>query len=226
MLTTLTHKPSRTGRPPPIVITATTNLLQLQKAVKRVVKDNFEFRSTRIGTKVITKTLADFAAVKSHLESQSLSFFTFFPKSQKPIKAVIRHLPINCTAQDISEGLTDLGFDILSVKQMTSTRRSQSEGIETRNLPLYLITLPRTAKSQEVFKLTALCHITILVEAYGAQNGLTQCHNCQQFGHVWANCRQPPRCLWCGGGHLHKECPEKSNAASTPSMLQLQVVGG
>jgi hypothetical protein len=87
---------SRTGRPPPIVITAATNLLQLQKAVKRVVKDYFEFRSTRIGTRVITKTLADFAAVKSHLESQSLSYFTSFPKSQKPIKAVIRHLPITC----------------------------------------------------------------------------------------------------------------------------------
>jgi hypothetical protein len=23
------------------------------------------------------------------------------------------------------------------------------------------------------------------------------------------NCKQPPGCLWCGGGHLHKECPEK-----------------
>jgi hypothetical protein len=191
---------SRTGRSPPIVITATTNLLPLQKAVKRVVKDNFEFRSTRIGTRVITKTLADFAAVKSHLESQGISYVTFFPKSQKNIKAVIRHLPINCPAQDISEGLTDLGFDILSVKQMTSTRRSQSEGTETRNLPLYLITLPRTAKSQEVFKLRALCQIAIRVEAYSVQYGLTQCHNCQQFGHVWANCRQPPRCLWCGGG--------------------------
>jgi hypothetical protein len=35
-----------------------------------------------------------------------------------------------------------------------------------------------------------------------------QCHNCQQFGHVWANCKQPPRCLWCGR-HFHKDCPEK-----------------
>jgi hypothetical protein len=73
---------SRTGRPPPIVITTATNLLQLQKAGKRVVKDNFEFRSTRNGMRVITKTPADFAALKPHLESQNLSYFTFFPKSQ------------------------------------------------------------------------------------------------------------------------------------------------
>jgi hypothetical protein len=57
---------------------------------------------------------------------------------------------------------------------------------------LFLITLPRTAKSQDIFKLPSLCHISIKVEAYRAQTGLTQCHNCQQFGHVWANCKQPP----------------------------------
>jgi hypothetical protein len=64
------------------------------------------------------------------------------------------------------------------------------------------------------------------VEAYRAQNGLTQCHNCQQFVHVWANCKQPPHCLCCGGSHLHKECPEKENAASTPACCHCQLVEG
>jgi hypothetical protein len=64
------------------------------------------------------------------------------------------------------------------------------------------------------------------VEAYRARNGLTQCHNCQQFGHVWANCKQPPRCLWCGGGHLQKECPEKENDASTTACCNCQLPEG
>jgi hypothetical protein len=67
--------PGKTGRPPPIVITAATNLMQLQKVIKSVVKENFEFRNTRNGTRVITKTLADFAAVKSHLETTN--FLTY-----------------------------------------------------------------------------------------------------------------------------------------------------
>jgi hypothetical protein len=33
----------QTGRPPPIVITAPTNLLQLQKVIRGIVKENFEF---------------------------------------------------------------------------------------------------------------------------------------------------------------------------------------
>jgi hypothetical protein len=91
---------------------------------------------------------------------------------------------------------------------------------------LFLITLPRTTKSQEIFKLSSLCHISISVEAYRAQTGLTQCHNCQQFGHVSANYRQPPHCLWCGGGHLHKECPEKGNSSSTPACCNCQLAEG
>jgi hypothetical protein len=107
------------------VITAATNLMQLQKVIKNVV---------------------DFAAVKSHLEAHNLPHFTFYPKYIKPIKAVIRYLHVNSPAEDTSEGLMDLGFDIISVKQMSSTRRSPSEGTPTKVLTLFLITLPRTAK--------------------------------------------------------------------------------
>ncbi|XP_023714241.1 uncharacterized protein LOC111868088 [Cryptotermes secundus] len=147
-------------RLPPIVLTSTTNLMQLQRKVKELVTGNFEFRNTRSGTRIVTKEMADFSAIKTFLESTNLSYFTFFPKSEKPIKAVIRHLPHNTPAEDISDGLMSLGFDVISVKQMTS-RRTPPEGTDNIYLPLFLITLPRTEKSQEVFRLTNLCHIAI-----------------------------------------------------------------
>jgi hypothetical protein len=53
-------------------------------------------------------------------------------------------------------------------------------------------------KSQDIFKLTNFCHIAMRVKAYKAQTGL----------------------MWCGGSHLHKECPEKGNAATQPSNYQ------
>jgi hypothetical protein len=65
-----------------------------------------------------------------------------------------------------------------------------------RTLLLFLVTLTRNAKSQEIFKLNSLNHIIIKVELYRAQIGLTQCYNCQNIGHVWANCKQPPN--FCG----------------------------
>jgi PAX-interacting protein 1 len=169
--------------------------------------------------------MADFQSVKSYFENHNKSYFSFFPKHEKPIKAVIRHL-CKTPLLKTSDGLVSLGFDVNNVKQMTTTRRSSTEESKVITLSLFLITLPRTPKSQDIFHLPSLCHIAIRVEVYRNQNSLTQCHSCQQFGHVWANCKQPPRCLWCGGEHLHKKCPKKGNTSSTPACCNCRLAEG
>jgi hypothetical protein len=115
------------------------------------------------------------------------------------MKAVIRHLPHNTPAEDIFDGVVSHVFEVITVKQMTATRQSPPEGSKAMNLSIFLITLPRTAKSKEIFRLRSLCNIAIRVEAYRAQNELMQCHNCQQFGHVWANCKPLPHRNQGGG---------------------------
>jgi DNA primase len=126
---------SKAGRPPPIMLTSAINLIELQRHIRNIVKGDFEFRNTRSGTRIVTKEMEDFSAIRKYLESKNLSYFTFFQKSEKPIKAVIRHLPTNTPNQDISDGLMDLSFDIISVKQMSSTRRSPSEKTLPKNQP-------------------------------------------------------------------------------------------
>jgi hypothetical protein len=51
--------------------------------------------------------MEDFSAIRKCLDNNNLSYFTFFPKSEKLIKALIRHLPSNTPAQDIYDGLVD-----------------------------------------------------------------------------------------------------------------------
>jgi hypothetical protein len=102
--------PGKTGRPPPIGPTYATNPFQLQKQLKGVVRDNHEFHSTRNGTRISTKTMADLSPVKSYLENNNLAYFTSYLKSLQHIKAVIRHLPLNTPAKDISEGTGNPGF--------------------------------------------------------------------------------------------------------------------
>jgi hypothetical protein len=63
----------KAGRPPPIIFTSTVNLIQLQKQLKNEVKGDFEFHSTRNGTRVVTKGLADFEAAKTHFNNNSQS---------------------------------------------------------------------------------------------------------------------------------------------------------
>jgi hypothetical protein len=45
---------------PPTVLTSTTNLIHFQKHLKDLVKENFEYRSSRNLTRVISKNVAVF----------------------------------------------------------------------------------------------------------------------------------------------------------------------
>jgi hypothetical protein len=127
----------------------------MQKRLKSVTKIDFELRSTKNGTRVVTKEMADFSAIKLHFDTQNLQYFTFYPKFQKPIKAVMRHLPPNTPAEDISYGLVDLGYDVIRVKQMSTTRRSSTEEPSSINLPIFLITLPRKQSPMRALNLQA-----------------------------------------------------------------------
>jgi hypothetical protein len=85
--------PRKPGRPQPIVMTFTTNLIGAQRDLKGHVKGEYEFRNIRNGTRILTKEMAGYSAMKFYLEKNNLHYFTFTPNSEKPIKAVLRHLP-------------------------------------------------------------------------------------------------------------------------------------
>jgi hypothetical protein len=80
--------------------------------------------------------MADNSVIKEYLSTKNINYFTFNPKSLKPIKAVIRHLPGNTPAEEIYEGLVELGFDIISVNQMSTT--CQSQGSHQQAFPCFL----------------------------------------------------------------------------------------
>jgi hypothetical protein len=147
--------------------------------------------------------MVDHSAMKSCLEENNFQYFNFSSNSEKPIKAVIRHLPPDTSAEDISNSLEGLGFSVINVRQEMTNRRAPNGQTHLETPPLFLVILKRNAKSQEIFKLNSIKHIIVKVESYRAQTGLTQCYNCHNFGYAWANCKQPTRCLWCGEGHLH-----------------------
>jgi uncharacterized Fe-S radical SAM superfamily protein PflX len=107
----------------------------VQKKLKMVTKQNFEFRTIRNSARVNTKDMVDNLTIKTHFENKNLDYTTFDPISQKPIEAVIHHLSQNTPAEDISNGLVDLGFDIIIIKQMMTACRSFAEGNIRTNLP-------------------------------------------------------------------------------------------
>jgi hypothetical protein len=156
--------PRKTGRPPPIVMTSTTNFIRLQSDVKDQVKGEYSFRNTRKGTHIITKETVEYSAMKSILEKNNLRYFNFSRNSEKPIKAVIRHLPPDTPAEGISNSLDATGCNISNVRQITATRTAPNGQTHMEPVPLFLVSLTGNVKSQEILKLNSLNHIIVKVE--------------------------------------------------------------
>jgi hypothetical protein len=134
--------------------------MKFQKKIKAITKGSFELRNTKNGTMVISREMADYQAIKDQLEKTKIHYYTFHPMSVKPIKAVMKYLPGTAPAEDIVNELLALDYKVISVRQMALTRPQA-----TKNPPLFLVTLPRNEKSQEILKLTSVSHAIIKVEA-------------------------------------------------------------
>jgi hypothetical protein len=104
---------------PAIVLTSEVNLLSLQKDLKAVVTGEF-FRNSASGTRITTKSVADYKTIQNLLSQKGIPFFTLYTKGDKPVKAVIRHLPNNTSSEDITVALQESGYEVICVKQMTA----------------------------------------------------------------------------------------------------------
>jgi hypothetical protein len=74
------------------------------------------------------KEMADSSTICSHFKCSNLTYFIFNPKSQNLINDVVGHLPFTAPAEDILDGLVDLGFDVISAKQISATLQSPAKG--------------------------------------------------------------------------------------------------
>jgi hypothetical protein len=90
--------------------------------------------------------MTEYSTMKSYPEKSNLYCFTFSKNSEKHIKAVIRHLSPDTPTEDISSNLEDLGFNVINVRQMTTTRRATSGQTHMKPLSLFLVTLTRNVK--------------------------------------------------------------------------------
>jgi hypothetical protein len=74
-------------------------------------------------------------------------------------------------------------------------------------LPLFFVDLEPTDHSNEIFKLESLLNTKIKIEEPHKPKIISQCQNCQAYGHTKAYCGYNPRCVRCGDDHPSSACP-------------------
>ncbi|GFT36666.1 nucleic-acid-binding protein from transposon X-element [Trichonephila clavipes] len=129
-------------------------------------------------------------------------FFALHPQDVKIQKIVIKGLPISADIDDIKQDLSEQGFLVSKVAQLTKNKSKFK-------LPIFMVELQKSPDSPDIFKLEKCCYLTVKIDTFNRRPGPTQCYNCNLFNHSSKACHIKTRCLKCGDPHKTGECPIK-----------------
>ncbi|GFT61576.1 nucleic-acid-binding protein from transposon X-element [Trichonephila clavipes] len=80
------------------------------------------------------------------------------------------------------------------------------------NMPLFLVTLPKSPESRGIFNIKTIGFFRVAVEPLNKSTMPPQCYRCQEFFHHSRFCARAPKCLKCSGGHLTSDCTKSAKA--------------
>lgn len=108
---------------------------------------------------------------------------------------------------------TELIKEELEVRLFEVRRVTNVLHIVTKlHLPLFFVDPEPTLKYSEIFQLSSLLHTKIKVEEPYKPKTISQCVNCQDYGHTKTCCGYPSCCVRCGAHHQSSACPNSRSA--------------
>lgn len=179
-----------------------TNTEDIHKLCKECKITNYSIRKISIGHKLFCEVQYDFNSATKYLADNKMEYFSFTPKNNRPFKVVLSGLdkmdPMKLKAELINIGLSCL--DVKPVYRKTDNNRE---------IILYVVYLKKGSVSLTDLR-NKYNNINYIRVKWNYQskypNKITQCYNCQMYGHGSDNCKVQTFCAKCAGPHLTSSC--------------------
>lgn len=175
------------------------------KLIEIIGVDNFHCKALADRLKISTTNPDSYRTLVRFLRDEKAEFHTYQLKEDKPTRVVIRNLHPTTSPELIKSELEQRLFEVRQVSAVLHK-------VNKNPLPLFFVDLEPTSQSNDIFQLTSLLHTKIKVEEPYKPKTISQCTNCQVYGHTKSYCGYPARCVRCGGHHLSADCPNTRDA--------------
>lgn len=198
----LTRNNNIQQKPKPIIVEAGLTALNsfltpLQLSAKPLMKVMGTNKS-----QILCVNSGDKDKIIAKLKEQKYSFFTYSEPSQKPTMYVLKKY-FAAKPEELLKTLQEESIEAEKVTVLCPQPEFPSFIVHFKPQATNLITLQRNVKT--------VGNVVIKWESFDrARKRLTQCHNCQSYGHATSNCGRKSRCVKCLEDHLHGECTRKS----------------
>ena len=132
------------------------------------------------------------------------------PKAYQTSKSQNKILEIKGVPTDITENELKEFLDLNKINYAKAERlNSKKDG---RVLPIFQLEITDPDEAEALLSQNLMCNVTGIiykVEDFRQPVSVTQCFNCQSFGHSAKNCRSKQKYLICGESHSHHGCSNK-----------------
>jgi PAX-interacting protein 1 len=139
-----------------------------------------------------------FRTIQRYLTQKQIKAFANNPRSERPIKILIKRLPAEIPISEVKEELSKKGYYYTRVGQLKNFTTKQP-------LDIFIINLTPNENASKIYEEKTFLGFDIKIESYTFK-GTKQCYRCQNFFHSSEVCNLDPRCLRCGEGHMTNEC--------------------
>ena len=132
------------------------------------------------------------------------------PKAFQTSKVQTKSVAMKGVPTDITDTEFIEFLDLNKISDAKAERlKSKKDG---RVLPIFRLEINDPTEAEALLSQNLVCQVTskeYKVEEFWSPFSVTQCFNCQSFGHLAKNCRSKQKCLICGESHSHKGCLNK-----------------
>ncbi|GFQ92311.1 RNA-directed DNA polymerase from mobile element jockey [Trichonephila clavata] len=178
-----------------------------------MTKENCKGRVIGSGLRVYPETPQAYHLIREFISKEKMESFTHQLQEEKELKAVIRGMPSDMPPQEIIEVLLDVGITVNDCHVMLNRKTGLP-------MPLFLLSLPKNNANRNVYNITELCYMKVIIEILNKKNGPSQCFRCQGFFHSSSFCTRNPQCVKCGKPHLTRDCVKPRDTEATCCLCQ------
>lgn len=205
------HISTKTKIPPIVLYHFVEEHTKSFSALRTKLKEDFDLKYKGDRVIIKAKTRGDYDEIISNLNTSKLEFHTYTPDQDRELRLVLKNIPPNLSTDEIFADLKRLNLRPVKVTQMYKKMNDSNNTV--RKYPMFIVVFEKGTSPQDVFKETKVCYCSIKWEKYKNFTGVTQCYNCQSFGHIAKNCNKTPKCVKCAGPHPTKECKKSLDTA-------------
>ena len=133
-----------------------------------------------------------------------------FPKAFQTNKVQTKILAMKGVPTDIMD------TEFLEFLDQNKISYAKAERLKSKKdgtvLPIFQLKINDPTEAEALISQNLVCNVTGIVckvEEFRQPISITQCFNCQSFGHSAKNCGSKIKCLICSEGHPHKGWPNK-----------------